>query len=204
MISGDATTIDQRDPLWVLNEYRAAEIHGAGAIMRMGRLADSASLRADLSRHLRDEAVHAWLWTKAIKDMGGEIVEVDVPYQARLGMHFGIPKTLSELLALTWVSERRGVEQYLEHLDASGVTPAIQRTLRGILKDERWHVRYINDELQLRMRTQPRLQDVIDRALTADELAMAELAPAKNGAQAQVARPAGAGAREDPWPALAR
>jgi hypothetical protein len=201
MISGDATTIDERDPLWVLNEYRAAEVHGAGAIMRMGRLADSTSLRADLSRHMRDEAVHAWLWTKAIKDMGGEIVEVDVPYQARLGVHFGIPRTLSELLALTWVSERRGVAQYLEHLDAENVTPMIARTLRGILKDERWHVRYINEELQQRMRSEPRLQDVIDRALAADELAMAELAPAKIPAAAVASSaPAQTGPGEAAWP----
>jgi hypothetical protein len=193
MITGETTPIDERDPLWVLNEYRAAEVHGAGAIMRMGRLADSTSLRADLSRHMRDEAVHAWLWTKAIKDMGGEIIEVDVPYQARLGVHFGIPRTLSELLALTWVSERRGVAQYLEHLDSAEVTPAIARTLRGILKDERWHVRYINEELQVRMRSDTKLQNVIDRALVADEMAMAELAPA-GGAPADTAQ------GEPAWP----
>ena len=94
MESNEATALDRRDPLWVLNEYRAAEVHGAGAIMRMGRLADSTELSANLSRHLRDEAVHAWLWTKAINNSGGEIAEVDLPYQARLGMHYRIPSTL--------------------------------------------------------------------------------------------------------------
>jgi 1,2-phenylacetyl-CoA epoxidase catalytic subunit len=178
MIIKDPVTLDQRDPLWVLNEYRAAEVHGAGAIMRMGRLADSTALSSDLSRHLRDEAVHAWLWTKAIKDMDGEIVDVDMPYQARLGVHYGIPGTLTELLALTWVSERRGVAQYTEHLDAADVRPLIQRTLRGILKDENWHVRYIDDELQRRVRADRHVQDVIDRALAADEQAMADLAVA--------------------------
>jgi 1,2-phenylacetyl-CoA epoxidase catalytic subunit len=168
--------LDQADPLWVLNEYRAAEVHGAGAIMRMGRLADSAELAADLSRHMRDEAVHAWLWTKAIKEMGGELVEVDQPYQRRLGAHFGIPRSLTELLALTWVSERRGVEQYTGHLDMAGVTARIQRTLRGILKDEHWHVSYINDELQRRVRADRQVQGIIDRALAADRLAMADLA----------------------------
>lgn len=175
MNASDAAIMDHRDPLWVLNEYRAAEVHGAGAIMRMGRLADSAELRTDLSRHLRDEAVHAWLWTKAINELGGEVFEVDQPYQTRLGAYFGLPRSLTEFLALTWVSERRGVEQYTEHLDAPGVAPAIQRTLRGILKDEHWHVRYINDELGKRVRADSRAQQVIDRALIADERAIADM-----------------------------
>jgi hypothetical protein len=176
MIIEDATAPGLGDRMWVLNEYRAAEIHGAGAIMRMARLADSTALSADLSRHLRDEAVHAWLWTKAISDLDGEIVEVDVPYQARLGMHFGIPRTLTELLALTWVSEQRGVLQYTEHLDAPNVTPLIQRTLRGILKDEHWHVSYIHDELQQRVRADRQVQDILDRAQAAEALAIADLA----------------------------
>jgi hypothetical protein len=170
------TSLDRRDPLWVLNEYRAAEVHGAGAIMRMSRLADSTELSADLSRHMRDEAVHAWLWTKAITDMGGEIVDVDQPYQTRLAFHFGLPRTLTDMLALTWASERRGVAQYTEHLDLPGVTAGIQRTLRGILRDENWHVRYIGDELRRRVRAEQRVQDVIDRALAADERAIADLA----------------------------
>jgi hypothetical protein len=185
---------EQPGLFWVLNEYRAAEVHGAGAIMRMGRLADSAELSADLSRHLRDEAVHAWLWTKVIKDMGGEIVEVDQPYQRRLGVHFGIPRSLTELLALTWVSERRGVRQYTEHLDLPDVTAKIQRTLRGILKDEEWHVSYINDELQHRVRADRHVQDTIDRALVADGLAMADL----------TATPAAISPENTTWPTTAR
>lgn len=189
MESNEATALDRRDPLWVLNEYRAAEVHGAGAIMRMGRLADSTELSANLSRHLRDEAVHAWLWTKAINNMGGEIAEVDLPYQARLGLHYGIPSTLTELLALTWVSERRGVAEYTEHLDTLDVTPAIQRTLRSILRDEHWHVSYINDELQRRVRADRRVQDVIDRAQASDEQALADLLNAESVAR-NVAGPA--------------
>jgi len=76
--------------LWLLNQYRAAEVHGAGAIMRMGKLADTTELRTMLSRHLRDEAVHAWLWTRAIEEMGGEVAAVPEPYQARLAAHYGI------------------------------------------------------------------------------------------------------------------
>jgi hypothetical protein len=174
-------SLDRRDPLWVLNEYRAAEVHGAGAIMRMSRLADSTGLSADLSRHMRDEAVHAWLWTKAITDMGGEIVDVDQPYQTRLAFHFGLPRTLTDMLALTWASERRGVTQYTEHLDLPDVTAGIQRTLRAILRDEQWHVRYIGEELQRRVRAGRSVQDVIDRALAADEHAIADLTAGEAG-----------------------
>jgi hypothetical protein len=84
------------------------------------------------------------------------------------------------LLALTWVSERRGVIQYTEHLDAPNVTPLIQRTLRGILKDEHWHVRYINNELQQRVRADRRVQDLIDRALAAEAQAIADLVAAES------------------------
>lgn len=178
----ETVTTDNQDLLWLLNEYRAAEVHGAGAIMRMGRLADSSTLSNDLSRHLRDEAQHAWLWTKAIQDLGGEIVEVDQPYQARLSAHFGIPRSLTEMLALTWVSEQRGVTQYAEHLELPEVTSKIQRTLRGILKDENWHVRYIREELELRARSDKQVQEVIDRALIADERAVADLAAGQEAA----------------------
>jgi bacterioferritin (cytochrome b1) len=172
----ETPSIDSNDPVRLLNEYRAAEVHGAGAIMRMGRLADSSSLSSDLSRHMRDEAIHAWLWTKAINEIGGEIAEVDQPYQTRLSAHFGIPRTLTDMLALTLVSERRGVTQYNEHLDLPDIPSRIRRTLRGILKDENWHVRYISEELQNRVRADRRVQDLIDRAEMADERAWAELA----------------------------
>ena len=164
--------VEERDPLWLLNQYRVAELRGAGAIMRMGRLADDLTLSTDLSRHLRDESVHAWLWTKAIREMGGELIEMDEPYQTRLAMHFGIPRSLTDLLALTWVSEKRGVKQYEKHLDVAEGSPLIKRTLRGILKDEHWHVAYISEELQRRVHADASVQQTIDKALEADLMAI--------------------------------
>jgi hypothetical protein len=154
VIGIDKTSVDELDPLWLLNQYRVAELRGAGAIMRMGRLADDLSLGTNLSRHLRDESVHAWLWTRAIRDMGGELVEMDEPYQTRLALHFGIPRSLTDL---------------------TGTSPLIKRTLRGILKDEHWHVSYINEELQRRVRADGSVQLAIDRALEADLKAMEAL-----------------------------
>jgi len=161
--------------MWLLNQYRAAEVHGAGAIMRMGKLADSSDLRASLSRHLRDEAVHAWLWTRAIEEMGGQIVSVPEPYQQKLAVHYGIPSCLNDLLALTLVSEKRGLAQYVEHLDLPSVPSPIHRTLRGILKDEEWHVRYITEELDSRSRHDRAVLGLIERAEEADHRAVGEL-----------------------------
>ena len=169
---------DESDPMWLLNQYRAAEVHGAGAVMRMARLSDSSQLSTDLSRHLRDEAVHAWLWTRAIEELGGTIVDVNEPYQTRLSTHFGIPRTLNDMLALTLVSEKRGLAQYLQHLDESNLLPPIRRTLRGIIKDEEWHVSYVQSELQRRARSDKLIEDLVDRAAQADLVAMAELSKA--------------------------
>jgi hypothetical protein len=175
MIGVAGRQIDPEDPVWILNQYRAAEVHGAGAIMRMARLADSGSLRVDLSKHLRDEAVHAWLWTRAIQDFGGEIAEVGEPYQARLSAHFGIPRTLTDMLALTLVSERRGLAEYELHVDEEGLPAAIRRPLRAIIKDEAWHVSYIEEELNSRARHDRTVNDIIERAEAADVQAVLEL-----------------------------
>jgi len=175
MISAGGKKFDELDPVWLLNQYRAAEISGAGAIMRMSRLADEQQLSTDLSRHLRDESLHAWLWTKALDDIGGEIISVDEPYQTRLSAHFGLPRSLNDLLALTWISECRGVEQYQLHLDVREVPKNIRQTLRAILRDEEWHVAYIREELERRAKSDAAIHQTIDRALGADAKAVAEL-----------------------------
>jgi hypothetical protein len=174
-VSHISTDEDRAGLIWLLNQYRAAEIHGAGAIMRMGKLADSAALRTSLSRHLRDEAVHAWLWTRALTELDGDVIAVPEPYQARLAMHYGIPTSLDDLLALTLVSEKRGLQQYVDHLETPHVGGPIQRTLRGILKDEEWHVRYIQEEMDGRLRHDREVLRLMQRAEDADERAVAEL-----------------------------
>ncbi|SCL14733.1 tRNA isopentenyl-2-thiomethyl-A-37 hydroxylase MiaE (synthesis of 2-methylthio-cis-ribozeatin) [Micromonospora nigra] len=175
MITSTGRRIDPEDPVWMLNQYRAAEVHGAGAIMRMARLADTAKLRSDLSRHLRDEAVHAWLWTKAIEELGGEVVDVPQPYQARLSAHFGIPKTLTDMLALTLASEKRGLAEYELHVGQDDLPQAIRRPMKAIIRDEAWHVSYIEEALQERAREDKRIDEIIARAEQADVLAVAEL-----------------------------
>ena len=162
------------DLSWTLNQYRAAEIRGANVILRLGRLADTTRLRSNFSRHLRDEGVHAWMWTRLLDDLGVEILDVDDAYQMRLGTLFGLPRSLDQLLALTLVSERRGVATYTEHL-ASAPPEPVARALRGILKDERWHVDWIGEELERRAETDPSVREVLARAEAADRQAMEDL-----------------------------
>lgn len=161
--------------VWVMNQYRSAEIRGAGVILRLGRLADSSDLRSNFSKHLRDEGVHAWLWTRTIEKLGGEVEDVEDAYQVRLGTNFGLPRSVTELLAVTLVSEERGVATYEEHL-AQDVPDEVSRTLRGILKDEVWHVEWIGEELRKRAATDPEVGVAIERARLADEAAMREIA----------------------------
>ena len=175
-ITANIAALEPSHRLRLLNRYRAAEIHSVATIMRMARLADSASLRADLSRQMRDEAAHAWLWTKVItEESDGSIIEVNMPYQQRLGLHYGIPRTLTELLALAWVSRRHGIVEYTEHLHAPDASARIQRMLGGIIRDENRHVGCIYHELQRRLREDRHVQHIIDRALAADQQSAADL-----------------------------
>lgn len=156
----------------LLCQFRSAELRGASVILRLGRLADTPALRSNFTKHLRDEGVHAWLWTRCIEELGGEVVDVDDPYQSRLGAHFGIPRNIEELLAVTLVSERRGVTAY-EELLTGDVPGAVSKAATAVLKDERWHVSWISEELARRPAAV--IEPIVHRAVHADLKAMAEV-----------------------------
>lgn len=161
------------DLILLLNQLRGAELRGAGVILRLGRMADTSEVRANFTRHLRDEGVHAWLWTRCIAKLGGEVVDVEDPYQARLAAHFGLPRTIDELLAVTVVSERRGVTTYEELRDKSGIPAPVASAANAILRDERWHVSWITEELEAHS---PELVGpLMQRAEAADREAVAEV-----------------------------
>lgn len=170
-----AAVADEIPLALLLNQYRAAEIRGAGVILRLGRLADTSELRSNFTKHLRDEGVHAWMWARALNELGWEIEEVDDPYQRKLGSAFGLPRTVEELLAVTLVSERRGVAAYEEHLARPGNPAPVDRALRAILKDEQWHVEWIAAELESRAADHPEVRQAIERAEAADLVAVASL-----------------------------
>lgn len=171
----DRTDSAHADLIWLLNQFRAAELRGASVILRLGRLSDTSELRSNFTRHLRDEGVHAWLWTRAIQELGGEVVDVEDPYQARLGAAFGLPRTVEELLAVTLVSEKRGVAAYREQLGRPDTPEPVRKALTAILKDETWHVEWIEEELLGRGQDRPEVVEALARAEEADRVAVEEL-----------------------------
>lgn len=127
--------------------YRDAELRGATLLLKLIMRIDDTEAQVKLSRHLADETRHAWLWTKKIADLGATPVRVDDGYQTRIGQEIGIPKTLTDLFALTVVVEERAQRRYLEHARRPNVEPDILELLHEVTKDEKWHISWIKNKL---------------------------------------------------------
>jgi hypothetical protein len=162
--------------LRVLNQYRAAELRGAKVILKLLGWADTDLLRSNLTRHFRDEGTHAWLWTQTITELGGEILDYEDPFQAVLGRKFGLPRSVDELLALTLITEERGLFEYEAQLERDA-PDLVHRRLRRVLADERWHVSWIGTEVERRSAQDPVMTENVIRARQADAEAIAELRP---------------------------
>jgi len=128
--------------------YRDAELRGATLLLKLIRRVDDSEAQVKLSRHLADETRHAWLWTKRIVDLGGIPVRVADGYQTRIGLEVGIPKTLTDLFALTVVVEERAQRRYLEHARRPDVDPETLEILHEVTKDEKWHIGWIKNKLK--------------------------------------------------------
>lgn len=133
--------------IWVLSYYREAELRGADLLQRLLRRADDPVLQINLTRHLADEARHAWLWTKLVDDLGGEPAAIPNGYQRHLRRQVGIPSTVCELLALTHVVEERVQQRYREHAARPEQDPHTVAVLQTIITDEEWHVAWVRDWL---------------------------------------------------------
>ena len=149
--------------LWLLSYYRTSEINGALFFGRIARTVRSAALQADITRHFADEANHARYWSECISDLGCEPVRQRGAYQDQYLEAAGAPINLMEVLAVTQVFERRVIGQYRQHLKFEGTHPRVQQTLQRIMRDERWHVRYVREAL-VSMADQYG-QEAVDRAL---------------------------------------
>jgi bacterioferritin (cytochrome b1) len=134
-------------PIWVLSYYREAELRGANLLQRLLRKADDPLLQINLTRHLADEAHHAWLWTELIEQLGGEPAVIHLGYQRRLRSQVGIPSTVIDLLALTHVVEERVQQRYREHAERPGEDSRTVAVLRTIIADEEWHLAWVKDWL---------------------------------------------------------
>lgn len=133
--------------LWLLNYYRSSEINGALFFGRVARIVRG-PLQVDVTHHFADESNHAKYWTQTISDLGFEAsVRRTSGYQDQYLEAAGMPVNLMEVMAITQVFEKRVIGQYHDHLRFEGTHPLVRRTIRRIMEDERWHVKYVRDAL---------------------------------------------------------
>jgi len=128
--------------------YRDAELRGATLLLKLIMRVEDSETPVKLSRHLADETRHAWLWTKRITDLGATPVYIADGYQTRIGQEVGIPKTLTDLFALTVVVEERAQRRYLEHARRPDIDQETRELLHEVTKDEKWHIGWIKNKLK--------------------------------------------------------
>ena len=132
----------------LLNRYRDAELWGANLLTRLLLRSDDPDLQIKLTRHLADEARHAWLWTERIVELGGKVTRVADGYQRQLRRSVGVPTSVLDLLALTYVVEERAQKRYREHAVRPSVDPKTTALLRAMIEDEEWHLAWVGEKLK--------------------------------------------------------
>ena len=148
----------------IFSFYRDAELRGARLLFNLlGHMKDGESL-LKMTAHLADETRHAYLWTKRISELGGAPVLIDDGYQRRLGLRTGVPKTIIDLLALTVVVEERAQSRYNAHIALPNVDPETMEVLKSVMKDEPWHLSWIEKEMHEIARKQGN-EEQADKAL---------------------------------------
>jgi len=133
--------------LYVLSYYRSCELAGA---LLFGKLALHTTIdkyRIPLTEHSLEEAKHAWLWTKAIKDLGSTPLKITHTYQAEYGKKFGIPENILEIFCLTQVFEKRTLNHFNKHVKLPNTHPLIKKVLQKMIDDESGHIGWIRLEL---------------------------------------------------------
>jgi len=60
----------------------------------------------------------------------------------------GVPANLMEVMAITQVFEKRVITQYNQHMRRESTPDPVRATIEKIMRDERWHVRYVRDALK--------------------------------------------------------
>jgi hypothetical protein len=143
-----ARTIQSPEDAEVLiySYYRDAEMHGSHLLLRLMRLLRDPASQVNLTRHLSDEARHAWLWTRRIRDLGRAPMRVEDGYQVRMGRRTGMTRDPLDLLALTYVAENRAVARYEEHQKRPDVSPETREVLEAVTGDEFWHIKWIHEK----------------------------------------------------------
>ncbi len=132
----------------MLSYYRDAELRGTSLLLRMLPHEADAVARASLTRHIADEARHAWWLTRRIEELGGAPEIIADGYQRRIGRRSGVPRTLLELYAVSLVAEERAQTRYRAHL-ASGIADSgTAELLDRLTADEVWHLDWVMRRLE--------------------------------------------------------
>lgn len=143
---------------FMLNVYRYNENTRALRLSKFAELVRDPSLKMLVAKHFADEAKHAFLFTKCLQEIGGDIYplpqEIDYLYKLEsdgIGVSLErmlCPQALSDdeivrFLVADEFLEERGVKTLSQHLT---VTPQgrIHSMIDSILRDEKSHVSYIN------------------------------------------------------------
>ena len=135
------------EELWELSYYRASELAGSLLMGRLARRTRDDELRTRLTWHFAEEARHAWRWTEVIRLLGADPVPVDDTYQSNYLSRVGIPTDELELLALTYVFERRVAQHFALHRSLPGLHPLVRETLASMCSEEGPHLRWIRERL---------------------------------------------------------
>lgn len=134
--------------LWLLSFYLYSEIQGALFFGRLAQTIPPGLIQREITRHFADESQHARYWTDCIAGLGREPVKVNSAYQDKYFKEIGVPKSMMEVLAITQVFEVRAIRQYGLHLQVPHLHPVIEETLNKIMKDEQWHLSWVDDALE--------------------------------------------------------
>lgn len=151
-----------RRVLELMSYYREAELHGAGLLLRLMRMmANDPDAQIKLTRHVAEETRHAWLWTKRIAEMGEAPLTIANGYQTRIGMRV-MPRSATDLLALTIVAEERSLARYREHAARPDVDQAMRKVLEAVAHDEEWHISWMKQKLEERIGNDPTVHQRIE------------------------------------------
>jgi hypothetical protein len=135
------------EELWELSYYRASELAGSLLMGRLSRRVLDDELRTRLTWHFAEEARHAWRWTEVIRLLGADPVPVTETYQSNYLGRVGIPSGELDLLALTYVFERRVAQHFALHRSLPGLHPLVRDTLASMCTEEGPHLRWIRERL---------------------------------------------------------
>ncbi len=134
--------------LWLLSFYRLSEINGAQFFGKLAGSLRNEKFRAHMTRHFAEEAQHAWYWTQCIQDLDAQPLQLGRTYQDQYLASIGLPSNMMEVLAVTQVFERRVIKHYAQQARRVETHPLVRTTIRRIMGDERWHLKWVSQALR--------------------------------------------------------